>query len=81
MRFGFEAPRGLRVAVRVLGSPSLRSGRILFIEGTGFDDDYLGSLARGIDLALSRFPPPPGVRIEADGPPELVLYGPDDPSS
>ena len=81
VRFEFETPAGLRVAVRVLGSPSLRSGRILFIEGTAFDDDYIGSLARGIDLALSRLPPPKGVRSEADGPPELVLYGPDGPSS
>ncbi len=81
VRFEFEATPGLRVAVRVIGSPSFKAGRMLFLESTGFDDDYLGSLARGIDMALSRLPPPKVGGSGADGPPELVLYGPDRPSS
>jgi len=76
VRFEFEGRPGSRVAIRVRGSPTLRGSRSLLIEGTTLDDDHLGSLASGIDLALAHPPPPRAGRSGADGPPELVLYGP-----
>jgi hypothetical protein len=57
VRFDFSPRQGIRAAIRVRGSPGLRSGRSMFLEGSAFDDDLFEKIMGGIDGALSMSSP------------------------